>query len=198
MDDYIIRDIPALIKTPRLHIRVARAHDGIKVNEAIKESFNQLHPWMPWAQELPSPEESEHFVRQSQAEWIMRKSLTMLIFDTTETELIGCTGFNDIDWSVPRLAIGYWANSRFSGHGYITEAVNALTQFGFDELQAARVEIRCDADNLKSRKIPERLGFIEEAFLKSFARRNSGELAGTVQYVRFNQQGLPELEVSWQ
>lgn len=54
-----------------------------------------------------------------------------------------------------------------SGNGYMTEAVQGITNFAFTELKARRVEIRCDTLNYKSKAIPERLGFQLEGTLRS-------------------------------
>jgi ribosomal-protein-serine acetyltransferase len=49
------------------------------------------------------------------------------------------------------------------------EAVQGISTFAFNELEARRIEIRCDSKNEKSRKIPERLGFTLEGILKNDA-----------------------------
>jgi len=41
-----------------------------------------------------------------------------------------------------------------------------LIDYAFHELQFNRVEMRCAAENKKSRKIPEKLGFREEGLLR--------------------------------
>jgi ribosomal-protein-serine acetyltransferase len=71
------------------------------------------------------------------------------------------------NWHVPKFEIGYWIDTRYSGNGYMTEAVQGITSFAFNELKARRVEIRCDSRNVKSRAIPERLGFTLEGVLKN-------------------------------
>lgn len=48
----------------------------------------------------------------------------------------------------------------------MTEAVEALTMFAVKEFGAKRVEIRCDPENIRSRRIPEKLGFILEGVLR--------------------------------
>ena len=89
----------------------------------------------------------------------MREELLFWIWSKSTGAFIGGTGFHIRNWSVPCFEIGYWVRTSFSGQGYITEAVNALIRYAFLELNAKRVEIRCDEDNLRSRKIPKCLGF---------------------------------------
>ena len=54
------------------------------------------------------------------------------------------------------------------GHGYVTEAVQLLARLAFDRLGANRVEIYVDPQNVRSRSVPERLGFVLEGTLRQF------------------------------
>lgn len=68
---------------------------------------------------------------------------------------IGNCSLFRFDWTVPRGEIGYWCATNKVGHGYITEAILALTKFAWS-LGLVRVEILCDAKNLRSRAVAER------------------------------------------
>ena len=69
----------------------------------------------------------------------------------------------------------------------MTEATEAITNFAFTELNAKRVEIRCDTRNTKSRAIPERLGFTLEGILKNDSlSADSKELRDTCIFAKAN------------
>ena len=87
-----------------------------------------------------------------------------------------------IDWTVPRFEIGYWCRTSRVGHGYVSEAVAAITRFAFETLHAARVEIRTDVANSRSFRIAERLGFTLEGILRRDSRTPDGELRDTRVY----------------
>lgn len=182
----LLKDFNTTIQTQRLLIRPFQAGDGAIINQAILESFDTLKQWMPWAQTEVPAEETELHVRNAVADWIVRKRLEMAIFDGSGQHFIGATGFHDINWDAGCLETGYWVRSSCAGKGYITEAVGALAQYAFNELGMNRLEIRCDVRNTKSRAVPERLGFTQEAILKKNALTADGkELRDTVVYARF-------------
>ncbi len=154
------------IETSRLLLKPPHAGDGAAVNAAILESFDELHAWMPWAHTRPTVEETEAFTKEAAENWRTREDLVFWIFDRATGEFVGSIGFRRINWQVPCVEIGYWLRTSKTGQGYMVEATQALTNYAFDILKAKRIEIRCDEDNLRSRKIPERLGYQLDAILK--------------------------------
>ena len=76
--------------------------------------------------------------------------------------MCGGVGFYCVDQPEKKATVGYWLGSEFTGHGIMVDAVRHLCQYGFQHLQLKKIEIRCAAQNLDSRKVPERLGFYYE------------------------------------
>ncbi|WP_181350748.1 GNAT family N-acetyltransferase [Thalassobacillus sp. CUG 92003] len=163
----IINDFPEAFETERLLIRAPQPGDGPAVYESIQASQDDLKPWLPFAQHDQSEDDVEINVRQAYIKFLNREDLRLLVFLKETGQLVASSGLHRIDWDVPKFEIGYWVDSRFSGKGYITEAVDGITSFAFEELQANRIEIRCDAKNAKSRAVPERLNFTLEGVLRN-------------------------------
>ena len=198
----ILIDLPMPITTPRLLIRPPQTGDGITVNAGILESFETLHQFMEWAKEKPTVEESEIYVRQAVANWILKNNeepyLPLFIFDKQTGAFIGATGYHHINWDIPTIETGYWICDSHSGQGLMTEAINALTQYAFKQLEVKRVTITCDVDNVRSQKIPEKLGYTLEATLKANRRKPiTGELSDTLVYAKYEMNNLPPLSVEW-
>ncbi|WP_312151082.1 MULTISPECIES: GNAT family N-acetyltransferase [Paenibacillus] len=57
--DPILLDFPESFETERLLIRAPLWGDGVSMYEAIRESIDELRPWMAFAQVIPTLEESE-------------------------------------------------------------------------------------------------------------------------------------------
>lgn len=164
----LLFDIPAQLTTERLILRAPNhSGDGNIVNQAIRDSFTELKAWMPFAQEIPSIEETEINLRNAYISFLKRESFRFLIFHKDTDEFIGVASFQGIDLDIPKCEIVYWINSTFSGNGYMTEAIKELINFGLNQILFRRIEIRCESTNYKSRSIPEKLGLKLEGTLRN-------------------------------
>jgi len=179
---------PALLLSERLLMRPPQAGDGAALREALAQSLDELKPWLPWAQKVPSHRQCELTCRQMAARFAQRSDLPLFIFaraaDGGCARLLGGTGLHRVDWSVPRFEIGYWRRSGEQGHGWVTEAVRTLARFAFDQLCARRVEIRLSSDNTKSRAVAERCGFTLEGVLRQDSLDVHGQPRDTAVYAR--------------
>ncbi|RYY11152.1 MAG: N-acetyltransferase [Cytophagaceae bacterium] len=55
--------------------------------------------------------------------------------------------------------IGYYLTREAEGQGYAREALAVVVHFGFGQVRAARLLIRCFADNLRGQAVAQALGF---------------------------------------
>lgn len=178
--DPILYAVSESFESERLLIRAPLWDDGLMVNEAVKESIEELRPWMPWAQHIPTLEESELSIRHARLQFLNRSDLRLLLIRKETGQFIGSSGLHRIDWESRKFEIGYWLRTSFSNQGYMTEAVAAITNYAINELQANRIEIRCDGRNVRSARIAERLGFTLEGALRKEKRGTDGSLRDTL------------------
>lgn len=175
----VLLTIPESFESEHLLIRAPLWGDGIKLNEAVIESINELKPWMPWAQTIPTVEESEAVIRRARFKYLERTDLMMLLILKDTGQLIGSSGLHRIDWQSRKFEIGYWVRTAYSGKGYVSEAVEAITNFAVQKLKANRIEIRCDSRNLRSARVAERLDYMLEGVLRNEKCAVDGSLRDT-------------------
>jgi RimJ/RimL family protein N-acetyltransferase len=153
------------------------------MNEAILETWDSLHRWMPWARQRPSVQETEDTAKQLRGAFLARADLPFFMFLRDRPSVaVGGTGLHRMDWSVPRFEIGYWVRRSCKGNGYVTEALGALVRLAFKELGAKRVEIHCSHLNEPSQRVAERGGFVLEGRLRNQKREPGGEPRDTLVY----------------
>lgn len=197
-----IPDFPMPITTDRLIIRPTQSSDGKMINNAITESYDELRQFMEWANHLPSLEESEKYAKEAAQNWIEKKNdepyLQLIILDKNTSDFIGATSFHHYNWSIPSVETGYWVHKKFAGLGLMTEATNAITQYAFKQLKVNRIALTCDADNIKSRNIAERLNYTLEGTMKNHRRKPmTHELSDTLLYAKYDCSNLPSINVTW-
>lgn len=195
-------DFPMPIITNRLIIRPTEAIDAKILNAAILESFDELRFWMEWCDHKPDIKETEKYAREAEENWINKNNdepyLQLVILDKHTNEFIGATSFHHYNWKIPSVETGYWVRKSKSGHGYITEATNAITQYAFKQLRVKRILLTCDPDNVKSKNVAERLHYTLEGRLKNHRKKPiSNELGDTLIYAKYDCENLPALEVNW-
>jgi len=164
------------LRGERVIIRPYRESDAQDVFEAVGESRDHLRPWLPFADEHQTVEETRDWIIHQVAAWLLREDMTLGMWEATTNRYLGGTGFHPRDWDIGYFEIGYWIRASAEGRGYVTEAVRLLTDFVFHTLKANRLEIRCDELNVRSAAIPRRLGFVEEGRLRNLLSAHDGRL----------------------
>ncbi len=170
------------LRGERVVVRPYGLEDAPALYEAVAESRDHLRPWLPFADEHQSVEESRDVISRFMAQWLLREDMTVALLDATTGRFIGGSGLHPCDWDARVFEIGYWTRASEQGRGYISEAVRLLTDFAFDQLSANRVFIRCNARNTRSAAVAERLGFVREALLRNEMRAADGALRDTLVY----------------
>ena len=189
----MIHQLPSLPKeTERLVLRKPSPDFAETLQKAIEETFEDLRPWMPWAREMQTLNETREFLTAAERKFLEGEDFVVLAFLTQTGEFVLSSGLHPRNWSVPTFEIGYWCRSSMHGQGFATEAVRALTDLAFQEMAANRLEIRSDTQNHRSRRLAERAGYRLEAELRSNVRANDGSLRDTAIYVMLAQDSNPD------
>jgi RimJ/RimL family protein N-acetyltransferase len=172
-------------------VRPYRLEDAEALRAAVDESREHVRPWLPFADAHQSVEESHDWIAHTMADWLLRENFSMSIWERASGRYLGGIGLHPRDWTIRSFEIGYWLRASAEGHGYITEAAQLVVDFAARELQANRLEIRCNARNARSAAAAERLGFIREAELRNNMRAPDGSLRTTLVY------GLIPADPAW-
>lgn len=178
---------PLVLTTERLLLCSPEQAHAAALREAIADSIEALRLWMPWAQSVPTLAEAEASCLKAAAAFEEGTDHRLHLFLKEPLTLIGSSGMHEIDWSVPKVELGYWIRTPYQGNGYVTEAVGEITRYALEDLGMNRVEIRMGSTNMKSRAVPERLGFTFEGTLRNDDRHMDGTLRHTCIYARIGE-----------
>jgi RimJ/RimL family protein N-acetyltransferase len=140
-----------------LIVRQWGVEDAPLLHEAVTESIEHLRPWMPWIADEPVTVEQR---RERIAGWRALWDEGDRLFGMFVGEAVvgGCGLHARI--GPGGLEIGYWVRVGHTGRGYATEAARQLTDIAFATPGIDRVEIRHDATNAASSRVPAKLGYV--------------------------------------
>src|SRR4051794_6226793 len=127
------------------------------VVDVVNANLDHLAPWMPWAQALMTLDAQLTFFSETDKQWDEGTNFVYGIFDPSG-RVVGGTGFH-VRNGPGVLEIGYWLARDQVGRGLMTRVVDVLTKAAVDVEGVTRVQIHCDADNVRSSAIPKRLGY---------------------------------------
>lgn len=105
-------------------------------------------------------------IASDQAAMLAGQYLRVGIEIRSTSEFIGTCTLYDFSAQCRRAELGYAMSSLFWGHGYMQEALTALLDYAFTELDLHRVEADVDPRNVPSSTLLERLGFLKEGHLR--------------------------------
>ena len=131
----------------------------------VAEDRERLSRFLPWPQKIQDISDEMELIKTSIEEWDSYKGANYIILSNADNNMVGCIGSFNFDWNNETCEIGYWIRGVFEGCGYMSEAVSLLEE----ELFTAgfnRIVIKCEKDNMRSKGIPKRLGYVYEGFLR--------------------------------
>lgn len=146
--------------SPRLELRLLRPDEANLVFDEIDANREFLRVWLPWLDENLTAADTRPHIEHWWRGYHQGLGFSLGIF--ADLEFCGTIGFHAFDTRNRITSLGYWLSERFTGRGIMTQAVGRLTQYAFVERNINRLYIRCATENVPSRRIPERLGFIHE------------------------------------
>lgn len=144
-------------------LRLPTELDAIEIYQVVRENLKHLQPWMPWATDDYSLDSARDYIKRNLQSLAENHEFNASV--VLNHKIVGQIGFHNLDWANKTVSMGYWLAQSAQGKGLMTRASKVFINYAFDGMRLNRVQINCAADNLKSRAIPERLGFkIEGTF----------------------------------
>ena len=130
--------------------------DIFKIFNTLNDEREYMREWLPFVDSTREIEDTGNYVN-----YVLQtadKQFTIYY----QGKFVGLIGFKDTDPDNRKLEIGYWLSQYAQGKGIMFKSVSELIKHAFIEMNINRIQIKVAVDNHKSRKIPKKLGFIQE------------------------------------
>ncbi len=123
-----------------------------------------LRRWLPWLDRTRTAVDTRRFTENAHRQFENNQGFQALIL--VRGRIAGLVGFHRIDWQNRLTSLGYWLAEAHQGRGLITASCQVIVDHAFAALNLNRVAIACASGNIRSRAVPERLGFEHEGRLR--------------------------------
>jgi len=161
-------DLTVFRQFPRLMAKRVILRQGLKTDvEAIFDIKCRSSLTANYAQEPHrQPEDSDRWLERARDSFANQKDMLWVVELAEKQCVIGSVTLWNLHEMDECAELGYEIHPDFEGRGYMSEAVQAVLDFGFNSLGLQRVEALPLARNRPSRKLLERNGFILEGVLR--------------------------------
>lgn len=146
------------------YLRIITMQDAEEIYAEIEASRGHLQRWLAWIDNTKTVLDVRRFVQAANANFARNDGLTCCI--RFQGRVAGIVSFNTVDWRNRKTELAYWLGERYQGRGIITRACQAFTDHAFTTFKLNRVSVSVAVENHRSRAVPERLGFVQEATLR--------------------------------
>lgn len=105
-------------------------------------------------------------IKMIQDKIVSNEGINWAITEKGNPKMIGIIGHYRIRWEHFRSEIGYMLLPEYQGKGIITEAIQLLVDYGFNEMNMHSLEAIIDPKNTASARVLEKNNFVKEAHFK--------------------------------
>jgi ribosomal-protein-serine acetyltransferase len=124
----------------------------------------RLSRWLPWMEGMVNMDEVRRFLEFALRAAEEGRGIQCGIW--RGKQIVGVVGLHSIDRLNRVTSLGYWLGEEGEEQGLARRATALLVAHAFTRLDLNRVEIRCATENVRSRRVPETLGFRTEGVLR--------------------------------
>jgi Acetyltransferases, including N-acetylases of ribosomal proteins len=146
-------------------MRPFRFADAEETFGAVRESLTELKPWMSWAHDGYSIQESKEFIRITRARWEEGTLFAFAITDAKTGSILGGCSLSHIHPVYHLCNLGYWVRTSRRGEGIAVRAARLAARYAFEKVGLIRVEVVMALGNMASRRVAEKAGAHYEGIL---------------------------------
>ncbi len=146
--------------------------DASDIFATINGQREYLGKWLPFVALTKEITDTEKFISTTlELPEENREYIFVIRYHNT---FAGIVGYRDTDKLNKKTELGYWLSEPFQGKGIIIQSVKELLKFTFLKMEMNRLQIRCAAENERSKQIPKKLHFSYEGIERAGEQLSDG------------------------
>ncbi len=130
----------------------------------VNKNREHLRLWLPWVDATKTIEDTINYLTSKETDFETHQKVEYGIY--IGPKYIGNIAMFGLNWTDRSGEIGYWIDADYQGKGYMTEAVQLLEKYFFEECELNRIVIRCSEHNGASNQVAKKCGYTFEGRLR--------------------------------
>jgi [ribosomal protein S5]-alanine N-acetyltransferase len=163
---------PAALVQGRVLLRQPRMEDFEPWAALRERSRAFLEPWEPqWGEHDLTSYGFRQRIRSYGQQVRRDAAYPFFIFNSEDERLLGAITLSNVRRGVAQMCtVGYWIGEEHARRGYMTDALEAATQYAFTDLGLHRVEAACLPANVASMALLKRSDFVLEGLARNYLK----------------------------
>ncbi|WP_079240391.1 GNAT family N-acetyltransferase [Chryseobacterium indologenes] len=160
------------------HLTLSPVED-LHIDDILEHFTNDVTRYMPFNPQ-GNRQDIINFVDESKRTLSQNTDLVMVALDS-DKDFVGCCGIHNI--TEESVELGLWLKKNSQGKGLGTEIITTLIEFLEKNFTFEYILYPVDEENIASKKIPEKLGFITAKKYKKY--KNDTTELNIVEYRKY-------------
>ena len=166
-----------------IQIRAVEIDDFTDVYNVIEKNRERLVMYFPkTSQSVKDIDTSKKFIKQKVRQALQKEQFCFVIVLKSNAQIIGMVMIKNVDWTIPKGELAYFIDKDFEGMGIMSDAIEWVVKFCFEQLEMEKIYIKFNPENTASKKVAIKNGFEKEGFLKREFRTGYGQLTDVERY----------------
>jgi RimJ/RimL family protein N-acetyltransferase len=159
-------------------LRPWRADDARVMTDIVSEPTIPRWTFLPYEM---TTGQAERWIENRESQRMSGSGVALAIQAQPSQQVLGCVGLAGLEADLGPEAY-YWIGASARGKGVATRSLWRVCRWAFDTAGLARVRLFTEPDNLPSRRVAERVGFVQEGRLRRGAVDKQGQRGDLLLY----------------
>jgi ribosomal-protein-alanine N-acetyltransferase len=165
-------------KQNSFHIAPLENKDSRSLNDLMIANTERFKRYFP--KTLSSNltlEATESYIDSKIIEFQTKSGFTFAIKENKTQNIMGLVILKKINWETKQAELAYCIGNEYGGKGHVSDAVKAVSNYAFNQLNLKTLQIIAHKTNISSVKIAKNTSFIwKETLLNEFTPTNEAPL----------------------
>ncbi|GAA4967033.1 GNAT family protein [Algibacter aquimarinus] len=156
------------LKLGKYHITPIQAKDGWNICNFAVANEDSLKRYFPKTLEQNlTPDLSNIFVEKKVNQFQAKEEYLFTVRENESHKLVGLVYIKEVDWTKKQGEFAYCIDYNFEGKGIMTEAIQQLSEYAFENLGIETLQIIVHKSNIGSVKVADNCNFTYIKTLKN-------------------------------